>query len=138
MAERHPLRDLPFSAIAKCDDSDDAAYLCADGRVAVVHLTFTRERIDNWPHAAFFDNVEDWLAQLAEPDPANMVVDCPLCGADWGAGEVGPECECCGGFALERPCPICAGQRGAVWKRAVQDSWDQGQAIWVGACKSPK
>ncbi len=86
MAERHPLRDLPFSAIAKCDDSDDAASL--------------------------------W--------------------ADWGAGEVGPECECCGGFALERPCPICAGQCGAVWQWAVQDSWDQGQAIWVGACKSPK
>lgn len=26
-------------------------------------------------------------------------------------------CVECGGYALERPCPVCGGRCGAVWKR---------------------
>ena len=41
------------------------------------------------------------------------------CGSGWYDGEVGEDCEECGGQAMTRPCPLCQGQCGAVWSRSV-------------------
>lgn len=62
---------------------------------------------------------------------------CCTCGADWKAGAFGPDCPECGGGALERPCMRCGGRCGAVWRRAVMDSQDEGLAHWVGSCRLP-
>ena len=59
---------------------------------------------------------------------------CNECGSDWTLGNVGPDCKTCGGFALVRPCPMCSGSCGSIWKRAVLDSLDHEEAHWVGSC----
>ncbi|KAK4874719.1 hypothetical protein RN001_014079 [Aquatica leii] len=42
---------------------------------------------------------------------------CFTCGVSWVEDHVSLDCSECGGYALERPCLICDGSCGAVWKR---------------------
>lgn len=42
---------------------------------------------------------------------------CFSCGVSWSDDHVSLDCSECGGYALERSCPICDGTCGAVWKR---------------------
>ena len=44
---------------------------------------------------------------------------CFSCGSVWYEGGVGEGCGECGGYAMTRPCAVCAGQCGAVWTRSV-------------------
>lgn len=134
----HVLRNFGHASLAKAARTDDLAVLCADGRVGVVHLTFARETLPQWPSCHFHDSVADWLHALVEPEPGGEeALDCPICHARWDQGEfeLEADCPCCGGGALERECPQCGGRCGARWQRAVLDSWDSGQAHWVGRCK---
>jgi hypothetical protein len=59
---------------------------------------------------------------------------CATCGADWARGDHGAACPECGGGALVRACPRCAGLCGAEWRRAILDSHDARLAHWVGRC----
>jgi hypothetical protein len=135
MAPVHPLRGGGWRAVGRSDGSDDVLYAAADGRVAVVHLTWTRETIDGWPSAALYESWAAFADAWSEPEEDVAPIPCPSCGADWAAGEVQPECPCCGGFAMRRPCPVCGGRCGAIWERAVVDSMDEGEAHWVGSCR---
>ncbi|MEQ8349271.1 MAG: hypothetical protein RIB84_06555 [Sneathiellaceae bacterium] len=137
--------------------SDDVLFAAADGRSAVVHLAWQEARSGAGPHAAFHDSMtaaldtialelaaivgeaDPWapqaaptVAQGAGPPPAGQ--SCPGRGALWSAGEAGAGCPICGGHAMQRPCPDCGGTCGAVWQRAVLDSIDSGEAIWIGRC----
>ncbi|KAL1139286.1 hypothetical protein AAG570_006272 [Ranatra chinensis] len=42
---------------------------------------------------------------------------CFTCGVSWQDDHVSLDCAECGGYSLERPCPICEGHCSAVWKR---------------------
>eukprot|EP00056_Hartaetosiga_gracilis_P004935 m.79682 g.79682 ORF g.79682 m.79682 type:complete len:104 (+) comp11985_c0_seq3:989-1300(+) len=64
-------------------------------------------------------------------------VSCSSCGASWEEGEVSHGCEECGGFGITRPCPICDGYCGSVWRRGVEMSWNHHMAYWDGECKLP-
>jgi hypothetical protein len=39
------------------------------------------------------------------------------CGVSWHEDHVSLDCRECGGYSLERPCPLCDGRCNSVWKR---------------------
>jgi hypothetical protein len=60
---------------------------------------------------------------------------CSDCGANWSLGEFSRECIQCGGGALQRNCKLCNGKCKSNYNRAVIDSWDTGEAHWIGSCQ---
>jgi len=53
----HPLYGVEVRAIARCVASDDVLYeLPGSGRLAIVHLTWSRETDPHWPGCDFFDD----------------------------------------------------------------------------------
>ncbi|XP_050440450.1 protein pinocchio [Adelges cooleyi] len=61
---------------------------------------------------------------------------CFRCGVNWEQHHVSLDCLECGGYSLERPCPICAGHCRNVWKRDLEESHRSGEASWIGECSS--
>ncbi|KAH8412532.1 hypothetical protein KR009_002804 [Drosophila setifemur] len=61
---------------------------------------------------------------------------CFTCGVSWTDDHVSLDCSECGGYSLERPCPLCDGQCGVQWKRDFAMSHACSQARWVGVCIS--
>ncbi len=66
-----------------------------------------------------------------------IIFICKDCGANWSQGEFSKECIQCGGGALQRNCILCNGKCKSTYSRAVIDSWDTGEAHWVGNCRLP-
>jgi hypothetical protein len=62
LSPRHVLAKLSVRIIAKRDDCDDVLLALNDGRVAVVHLTWSggREADTRWPTTVIYDCLEDW------------------------------------------------------------------------------
>lgn len=52
--------------------------------------------------------IEDLRAQMGQ---------CFTCGVSWTDDHVSLDCSECGGYSMERPCPMCDGACGQVWKR---------------------
>lgn len=46
-----------------------------------------------------------------------QMVSCFSCGVTWTDDHVSLDCKECGGYSLERPCPLCDGKCGVIWKR---------------------
>lgn len=46
-----------------------------------------------------------------------QMVSCFTCGVTWTDDHVSLDCGECGGYSLERPCPLCDGKCGVLWKR---------------------
>lgn len=61
---------------------------------------------------------------------------CFTCGVSWTDDHVSLDCSECGGYSLERPCPLCDGQCGVQWKRDFTMSHACGKARWQGVCPS--
>ncbi|ALC38583.1 Pino [Drosophila busckii] len=61
---------------------------------------------------------------------------CFTCGVSWTDDHVSLDCSECGGYSLERPCPLCDGQCGVQWKRDFAMSHACSKARWVGVCIS--
>ncbi|XP_024084805.1 protein pinocchio isoform X1 [Cimex lectularius] len=59
---------------------------------------------------------------------------CFTCGVSWTEDHVSLDCSECGGYSLERPCPLCDGHCSAVWKRDLTMSHACGKARWEGCC----
>ncbi|XP_067007280.1 protein pinocchio [Anabrus simplex] len=59
---------------------------------------------------------------------------CFTCGVSWHEDHVSLDCQECGGYSLERPCPLCDGQCSATWKRDLTMSHASGKARWEGSC----
>lgn len=55
---------------------------------------------------------------------------CFTCGVSWTDDHVSLDCSECGGYSLERPCPLCDGQCGVQWKRDF--------AMVSVACRMPR
>ncbi len=67
----------------------------------------------------------------------DLIYLCSDCGANWSLGEFSKECIQCGGGAMERNCALCNGKCKSIYKRAPIDSWDSGEAHWIGSCQLP-
>lgn len=69
--------------------------------------------------------IEDLRAQLGS---------CFTCGVMWVDQQVSLDCSECGGYCLERPCMLCDGLCGQLWKRDFTMSHASGKARWQGVC----
>ncbi|EDW03316.1 protein pinocchio isoform X2 [Drosophila grimshawi] len=61
---------------------------------------------------------------------------CFTCGVSWTDDHVSLDCSECGGYSLDRPCPLCDGQCAVQWKRDFAMSHACGKARWLGVCLS--
>ncbi|KAL1465874.1 hypothetical protein WDU94_005400 [Cyamophila willieti] len=59
---------------------------------------------------------------------------CFTCGVSWYEDHVSLDCGECGGYSLERPCPMCDGRCQAQWKRDLTLTHTTGKAKWSGQC----
>lgn len=87
----------------------------------VIHMNYRRNSIRSMssslsdlvgsPLEISVDNVitiEDLRAQMGS---------CFTCGVSWTDDHVSLDCSECGGYSSERPCPLCDGNCGMIWKR---------------------
>src|SRR4051812_8678759 len=79
VAPGHPLYGIPVQAIGKRDASDDVLFRLLDGsgRVAQVHLTWTRSPPESppWPSSAVFAELAAWAEQSMRPDHEDFSID---------------------------------------------------------------
>ncbi|XP_058123746.1 protein pinocchio isoform X2 [Anopheles coustani] len=59
---------------------------------------------------------------------------CYTCGVSWTEDQVSLDCTECGGYSLERPCMLCDGNCGQLWKRDFTMSHACGKSRWQGVC----
>ncbi|XP_015186812.1 PREDICTED: uncharacterized protein LOC107071900 [Polistes dominula] len=59
---------------------------------------------------------------------------CFTCGVSWSQDHVSLDCSECGGYSLQRPCPLCDGRCRKEWKRDLTMSHASGKARWDGEC----
>lgn len=59
---------------------------------------------------------------------------CFTCGVSWIAEHVSLDCSECGGYSLQRPCPVCDGRCHVTWKRNLTGSHASRKARWTGKC----
>ncbi|CAK9809383.1 hypothetical protein ANTQUA_LOCUS7019 [Anthophora quadrimaculata] len=59
---------------------------------------------------------------------------CFTCGVSWSEEHVSLDCSECGGYSLQRPCPLCDGRCRTSWKRDLTMSHTSGKARWIGEC----
>ena len=68
----HPLHGLPVRTLGRRQDCDDVLLAVEDGsgRVAVVHLTWTRSPPEQllWPRTVLYPSFEGWIAEGMRPD----------------------------------------------------------------------
>jgi hypothetical protein len=66
----HPLFGLPVRAVGRRQDCDDVLFVLDDGRVAVVHLTWTHNPPEQppWPGTTMYPSFEAWVAEGMRPD----------------------------------------------------------------------
>lgn len=69
--------------------------------------------------------IEDLRAQMGS---------CFTCGVSWSDDHVSLDCSECGGYSLSRPCPLCDGACGQLWKRDFTQSHACNKARWIGVC----
>ncbi|UFZ05032.1 hypothetical protein LQG66_01550 [Bradyrhizobium ontarionense] len=64
----HALANLSLRIVARRDDCDDVLVALDGGRVAQVHLTWTRRREfgPRWPEAVIYDSMDDWRNSCGE------------------------------------------------------------------------
>lgn len=62
VGEAHPLHGLSVAAVGRRLDSDDVLFSLPEGRLAVVHLTWTghTESHPAWPHTDFYAGWADF------------------------------------------------------------------------------
>jgi hypothetical protein len=65
----HVLHGAKAELIARRSDTDDALFALGDGRVAEVHMTWSRrpERDTRWPATAVFASIEAWARESMLP-----------------------------------------------------------------------
>ncbi|XP_015593841.1 protein pinocchio isoform X2 [Cephus cinctus] len=89
------------------------------------------------------DSVDDDL-QTSHPQYQDTILtieelraqlnSCFTCGVSWSEEHVSLDCSECGGYSLERPCPLCDGRCHTSWKRDLTMSHASGKARWLGEC----
>src|SRR5262245_18239542 len=69
ISSRHVLHGQSVHLIARRDDTDDALFALADGRVAEVHLTWKngREEDPRWPATGIYPSLDQWARESMAP-----------------------------------------------------------------------
>jgi hypothetical protein len=69
LSASHPLFGLSAVAVARRYDQDDVLFELADGRVAEVHLTWSRkpEPDPRWPRTTIFASAAVWAEERMRP-----------------------------------------------------------------------
>jgi hypothetical protein len=69
LSASHSLFGLSVVALARRCDQDDVLFELADGRVAEVHLTWSRkpERDPHWPRTTIFASATVWAEEQMRP-----------------------------------------------------------------------
>lgn len=135
----HDLHGTGFKIVAKSDQYDEVLLGLCEGTFAVVHMTWQNEASPDWPQYTLYETYQNFLDDVeheAEAARSYVPTQCEECGSNWSANEIGSSCRTCGGYALFRPCPVCGGKCGAIWERAVIDSNDSQEPVFLGACKA--
>uniref|UniRef100_A0A8W8MU91 Protein pinocchio n=2 Tax=Magallana gigas TaxID=29159 RepID=A0A8W8MU91_MAGGI len=79
------------------------------------------------------------VEEMMKSDAYQRKIDtCHLCGKCWYDGNSSQSCRECGGFPLQRPCPICDGRCKKIWTRNVKSSHSFHEAHWEGTCNLPQ
>jgi hypothetical protein len=70
MCAGHVLFAREFVAVGCRQDCDDVLFYLGDTtpRFAVVHLTWQRETLPEWPSTVLFSTIEVWIEQCLIPD----------------------------------------------------------------------
>src|SRR5262245_16040673 len=70
LPREHPLFGLDVSPIARRQDCDDVLFSVKDGRVAIVHLTWSgkTEPIADFPWTVIFESMESFVEQSMKPE----------------------------------------------------------------------
>lgn len=53
-------------AIARRDDRDDFLFRTADGRFAMVHMSYSGVPSTEWPRATVYDTFKEWFAAASK------------------------------------------------------------------------
>ena len=61
LCREHPLAGIEVECLARRADQDDVLFRLrgCQSEFAIVHLTWTRESVPEWPATSFFANAED-------------------------------------------------------------------------------
>ncbi|XP_064652515.1 protein pinocchio-like [Lineus longissimus] len=79
------------------------------------------------------------VGNLVESDEYKQMMNtCSSCRACWFLNQWSMDCVECGGHALVRPCPICLGNCGQVWRRDIKMTHSFHSAYWNGTCGLPQ
>lgn len=62
---------------------------------------------------------------------------CFTCGVSWMEDHVSLDCFECGGYSMQRPCPICEGKCQRTWNRDIAMTHAMHKAHWEGECGLP-
>jgi hypothetical protein len=73
----HPLYRIPAKLIARRFDCDDALFELEDGRVAMVHVTWSQrqERDPRWPETRIYASLQAWEQEGLAADHADWRLD---------------------------------------------------------------
>ena len=65
----HAMFGRSAAVVGRRKDRDDFLFYLGNKppRFAVVHLTFQKEKMPEWPKTTFFDSLEDWISLSMEP-----------------------------------------------------------------------
>lgn len=77
ICDEHPLARETVALLARRGDMDEALYQLADGRIAEVHLTWSRHRETDprWPATAIYASIDEWVEKSMLPTHASFEDD---------------------------------------------------------------
>uniref|UniRef100_A0A1B6CDG4 Protein pinocchio n=2 Tax=Clastoptera arizonana TaxID=38151 RepID=A0A1B6CDG4_9HEMI len=84
-------------------------------------------------HGSYYSTTSE--AVLSIEELRLQLNSCFTCGVSWIEDHVSLDCSECGGYSLERPCPMCDGKCSSTWKRDLTMSHACGKARWEGKCQ---
>lgn len=62
--EGHPLYGEAMYSAAKCDSNDDVMYVISGERYVIIHLTYSENIDDSYPHFILFEDLEETLSYI--------------------------------------------------------------------------
>ncbi|XP_055685251.1 protein pinocchio [Lutzomyia longipalpis] len=124
------MRKVPSTMSVASVQAPHLAELCSSIGRSSLSVSSSVSDLVGSPFEISADNV------LTIEDLRMQMGSCFTCGVSWAEDHVSLDCSECGGYGLERPCPLCDGNCGSTWKRDFTMSHASGKARWQGSCPS--
>ncbi|XP_052864319.1 protein pinocchio [Anopheles cruzii] len=111
------------------------ADLCSSlSRTSLSMSSSLSDLVNNSPSLGAVFDFHSSDAVLTIEELREQLGSCYTCGVSWTGDQVSLDCTECGGYSLERPCLICEGICGQLWKRDFTMSHACGKSRWQGVC----